>query len=50
MKNHPGISRRHVLGLAIAAGGFTVSGAVRSVFAQSLKRTPDEILGPSTLS
>jgi hypothetical protein len=33
-------SRRHVLGLAIAAGGFTVSGAVRSVFAQSLKRTP----------
>src|SRR6266536_1139218 len=47
MSDHHGISRRHVLGMAIAAGGFTVSGVVvGSSFAQSLKRTPGEILGP----
>ena len=46
MKNHQGLSRRHVLGMAIAAGGFTVSGALSSVFAEALKRTPGEILGP----
>src|SRR5260370_22596351 len=46
MNGHQGISRRHVLGMAIAAGGFAVSGAVSSVFAQALKRTPGEILGP----
>lgn len=40
------ISRRHVLGLAIAAGGFALSGAASSVFAEALKRTPGEILGP----
>lgn len=32
--------------MAIAAGGFTLSGAVGSAFAQSLRRTPSEILGP----
>src|SRR4030095_16837469 len=46
MRDHQGVSRRHVLGMAIAAGGFTLSGAVSSVFAQALKRTPGEILGP----
>src|SRR2546426_12149502 len=46
MNDHQGLSRRHVLGMAIAAGGFTLSGALSSVFAQALKRTPGEILGP----
>jgi protocatechuate 3,4-dioxygenase beta subunit len=40
-----GLSRRHVLGMALAAGGLAVSG-VNAVFAQALKRTPGEILGP----
>ena len=42
MKDHHGVSRRHILGMAVAAGGFTLSGAVSSVFAQALKRTPGE--------
>ena len=48
MNDHQGLglSRRQVLGMAIAAGGFAVSGAATSVFAQALKRTPGEILGP----
>ena len=46
MSDHHGISRRHVLGMAIAAGGFTLSGGVSSRFAEPLKRTPGEILGP----
>src|SRR5713101_9142603 len=46
MSDHHGVSRRHVLGMAIAAAGLTLSGAVSSVFAQALKRTPGEILGP----
>src|SRR5256885_16636723 len=46
MRDDHGVSRRRVLGLAIAAGGFAVSGAVNSVFAQALNRTPGEILGP----
>ena len=33
------------MGMAIAAGGF-LSGTAGSVFAQGLKRTPGEILGP----
>lgn len=36
MKDHHGVSRRHVLGMALAAGGFAVSSAVSSVFAQAL--------------
>ena len=40
------LSRRHVLGTAVAAGAFTLAGQVGSVFAQQLKRTPNEILGP----
>jgi protocatechuate 3,4-dioxygenase beta subunit len=46
MSDHFGISRRQMLGTAIAAGGFAMSGAIHSVFAQDLKRTPGEILGP----
>ena len=46
MNDHRGLSRRRVLGTAIAAGGFTLSGTLSSVFAQALKRTPSEILGP----
>jgi len=46
MSDHHRVSRRHLFGMAIAAGGFAVSGAVNSVFAQALKRTPGEILGP----
>ncbi len=46
MRDDHGVSRRHVLGMAIAAGGFAVSGAVSLAFAQVLKRTPGEILGP----
>jgi protocatechuate 3,4-dioxygenase, beta subunit len=46
MNDPRGVSRRSVLGVAIAAGGFAASGAVSSVFSQTLKRTPGEILGP----
>jgi protocatechuate 3,4-dioxygenase beta subunit len=46
MSEQAKLSRRRILGMAIAAGGFTVSGGVRSVVAQALKRTPGEILGP----
>lgn len=46
MNDHQEVSRRRVLGMAIAAGGFALSGVVSSVFAQALKRTPGEILGP----
>ena len=41
-----GLSRRKVLGLAIGAAGFAASGATSAVFAETLKRTPGEILGP----
>jgi protocatechuate 3,4-dioxygenase beta subunit len=46
MKAHYGVSRRQVLNTAVAAGGLAMSGAFSSVFAQALKRTPGEILGP----
>jgi protocatechuate 3,4-dioxygenase, beta subunit len=46
MRDQHQISRRYVLGMAVAAGGFTISGAAGSLFAQELKRTPGEILGP----
>jgi protocatechuate 3,4-dioxygenase beta subunit len=45
MKNIRGLSRRRLLVLAIAAGGLGVP-RVRPAFAQGLKRTPGEILGP----
>src|SRR5258706_2872979 len=41
-----GISRRRVLGMAVAAGGVAVAGSVSSAWAQALRRTPDQILGP----
>src|SRR5262247_2682619 len=45
--NEPrGLSRRQMLGMAIAAAGLALSGTRTSVFAQALKRTPGEILGP----
>jgi protocatechuate 3,4-dioxygenase beta subunit len=40
------VSRRQVLGLALAAGGLAVSGRFSAAFAEALKRTPGEILGP----
>src|SRR6266436_4283666 len=40
------ISRRHVLGMAVAGGSLVMSGGVSIVFAQPLRRTPDQILGP----
>ena len=40
------VSRRHMLGLALGAGGLAVSGRFGAAFAETLKRTPGEILGP----
>jgi len=45
MNGHEGFSGRRVLGMALAAGGFAMSG-VGAVFAETLQRTPGEILGP----
>jgi protocatechuate 3,4-dioxygenase, beta subunit len=46
MGAHHAITRRQVLGMVVATGGLAMSGGVGSVFAQALKRTPGEILGP----
>ena len=46
MRAQNGMSRRHLLGLAVAGGGLAMAGGVRAVFAQALRRTPDQILGP----
>jgi protocatechuate 3,4-dioxygenase, beta subunit len=46
MSAHNGMSRRHLLGMAVAVGGLAMSGGVRSVLAQALQRTPGQILGP----
>ena len=46
MSAHNGVSRRHLLGMAVAVGGLAMSGGVRSVLAQALQRTPGQILGP----
>src|SRR5215472_15895515 len=46
MKNPVALSRRRLLLLAMAAGGLGVPGLSRLAFAQGLKRTPGEILGP----
>jgi protocatechuate 3,4-dioxygenase, beta subunit len=46
MSTHNAMSRRHLLGMAVAVGGLAMSGGVRSVLAQALKRTPGQILGP----
>lgn len=41
-----GISRRHVLSMAVAVGGLAMSGGVSGVLAQAFKRTPLQTLGP----
>ena len=46
MSAHSGMSRRHVLGMAVAVGGLALSGGISAVWAQALKRTPGQILGP----
>src|SRR5262245_58840041 len=47
MKNQQQLSRRSVLGLAIAAaGGVALSATARPGFEETFKRTPGEILGP----
>jgi protocatechuate 3,4-dioxygenase beta subunit len=46
MKNRAALSRRRLLMLAMAAGGLGLPGLSRLAFAQGLKRTPGEILGP----
>ncbi len=46
MRAHQGVSRRHVLGMAVAVGGLAMSGGFSAAWAQALKRTPGEILGP----
>jgi protocatechuate 3,4-dioxygenase, beta subunit len=46
MRAHTDMSRRHLLGLAVTVGGLAMAGGVRSVLAQALRRTPDQILGP----
>jgi len=46
MGAHHAITRRQVLGMVVATGGLAMSGGVGPVFAQALKRTPGEILGP----
>ena len=46
MSVHHGMSRRHVLGMAVAVGGLALSGGISAVWAQALRRTPGQILGP----
>lgn len=46
MSTHHGMSRRHVLGMAVAVGSLALSGGVTAVLAQAFKRTPGQILGP----
>ena len=46
MRAHHGISRRHVLRMAVAVGGLAISGGVSGVLAQAFKRTPLQTLGP----
>ena len=46
MNDLQGFSRRQLLGMAVAAGGLALFGTPPCAFAQALKRTPGEILGP----
>jgi protocatechuate 3,4-dioxygenase, beta subunit len=46
MSAHHGMSRRHVLGMAVAVGSLALSGGISAIWAQALKRTPGQILGP----
>src|SRR5438093_18942 len=46
MGAHTDMSRRHLLGLAVAGGSVVLFGSVRTVCAQAFRRTPDQIMGP----
>jgi protocatechuate 3,4-dioxygenase beta subunit len=46
MRAHGGISRRHVLRMAVAGGGLVMSGGASAVLAQAFTRTPLQTLGP----
>jgi protocatechuate 3,4-dioxygenase, beta subunit len=47
MSTRHGLSRRQVLGMAaVAAGGLALSDRIGIALAQTMKRTPGEILGP----
>lgn len=46
MSDDKNLSRRRLLGLSLAVGGLAISGATRSAFAQGLKPTPRQTLGP----
>ena len=46
MSAHNGMSRRQVLGLAVAGGSVVLFDSVRTVCAQAFRRTPDQIMGP----
>ena len=46
MRAHTDMSRRHLLGMAVAVGGLAMAGGVSAVCAQAFRRTPDQILGP----
>ena len=41
-----GVSRRELLGATLAAGGLACLGAAGPLFAQKMRRTPQQILGP----
>ena len=53
MRTQNGISRRHVLGMAVAVGSLAVAGSMRSVAAQAAKRIEqlapelEKIIAPS---
>ena len=53
MRAHHGISRRHVLEMAVAVGSLAMTGGVRSVWGQAAKRIEqlapelDKIIAPS---
>src|SRR4030095_972271 len=46
MNGLQGLSRRQLLEMSVAAGGLALFGTPHCAFAQALKRTPGEILGP----
>jgi protocatechuate 3,4-dioxygenase, beta subunit len=46
MSARHGMSRRHVLGMAVTVGSLALSGGISAVWAQAFKRTPGQILGP----
>jgi protocatechuate 3,4-dioxygenase beta subunit len=46
MKTHIELSRRRLLGMAVLAGGVSLSWSTGVAFAQELRRTPGQILGP----